>query len=333
MAVLQIRQALRRAMVEEMRRDPDIFLMGEEVGHYNGAYKVSEGMLAEFGEQRVIDTPISEAGFSGLGIGAAMTGMRPIIEFMTWNFSFVAFDQVVNNAAKIYQMSGGQLTLPIVFRGPNGAAENLASQHSQTVDSLYSNFPGLKVVTYSDAADAYGLLKAAIRDDNPVIFLESELTYSVKGEVPDEEYVIPLGKAAVKRPGQDITIVSWGKQVLNVLKAAGQLAKEGVDCEVVDLRSLRPLDHETLFASVAKTGRAVVVHEGTPFAGVGAEVVARVQEACFDLLEAPVLRVTNRDVPQPYAANLEKLVMPSPERIVEAVHRVLGHAHAGGRNG
>jgi pyruvate dehydrogenase E1 component beta subunit len=324
MATLQIREALRRAMVEEMRRDESIFLMGEEVANYNGAYKVSQGMLAEFGADRVVDTPIAECGFAGLGIGAAMVGMRPIIEFMTWNFSFVAYDQLVNSAAKIYQMSAGQYPLPIVFRGPNGAAENLAAQHSTAAESLYAHYPGLKVVTYATAADACGLLKAAIRDDNPVIFMESELTYGVKGEVPDEEYVIPLGVADIVQPGVDVTVVTWGKQRFNCEAAVKALAGQGVSAELIDLRSIRPLDHETLFRSVAKTGRCVVVSEGHLFAGVGAEIVARVQQACFDYLRAPVLRVTNRDVPQPYATNLEKLVMPDPDRIVAAVHKVLG---------
>ncbi|HCH65230.1 MAG TPA: pyruvate dehydrogenase complex E1 component subunit beta [Deltaproteobacteria bacterium] len=326
MAKLQIREALRRAMVEEMQRDERIFLMGEEVAHYKGAYKVSQGMLEEFGPTRVVDTPISEGGFAGLGVGAAMVGMRPIIEFMTWNFSLVAYDQVINSAAKIYQMSGGQFSVPVVFRGPNGAAENLAAQHSTAVDSLYAHFPGLKVVTYADAHDAYGLLKAAIRDDNPVVFLESEMTYGVKGEVPDEEFIIPLGQANVRRTGSDVTLVTWGKQALNCMGVVDQLVSQGVDVEFIDLRSLRPLDHKTLFTSVAKTGRCVVVHEGHLFAGVGAEIAARIQEACFDYLEAPVLRVTNRDVPQPYATNLEKLVNPSPDRILAAINRVLGRA-------
>lgn len=323
MAIIQIREALRQAMQEEMRRDDTIFLMGEEVAHYDGAYKVSQGMLEEFGEDRIVDTPIAENGFAGLGIGAAMAGMRPIIEFMTWNFSFVAFDQVINSASKIYQMSGGQYSIPIVFRGPNGLAENLGSQHSTSVDSLYAHFPGLKVVTYATPYDAKGLLKAAIRDPNPVVFLESEMTYGVKGEVPDEEYVIPLGKADIKRQGDDVTIITWGKQVTNVQQVAEQLALEGISVEIVDLRSLRPLDHEAIFNSVAKTGRAVIVHEGFLFAGVGAEITARIQEACFDILQAPVLRVANRDIPQPYATNLEKLVMPSPERIIGAVRQVM----------
>ena len=326
MAKLQIREALRRAMVEEMRRDDRIFLMGEEVAHYKGAYKVSQGMLEEFGPHRVVDTPISEGGFSGIGVGAAMVGMRPIIEFMTWNFSLVAYDQIINSAAKIYQMSGGQVRVPVVFRGPNGAAENLGAQHSTSVDSLYAHFPGLKVVTYADAHDAYGLLKAAIRDDNPVCFLESEMTYGLKGEVPDEEFIIPLGQANVRRSGADVTIVSWGKPVLWLQDTVAQLVEQGVDVEFIDLRSLRPLDHKTLFGSVAKTGRCVIVHEGHLFAGVGAEIAARLQEACFDHLQAPVLRVTGRDVPQPYATNLEKLVMPSTERVIDAVQRVLGRA-------
>jgi len=323
MAMIQIREALRQAMQEEMRRDESIFLMGEEVAHYNGAYKVSQGMLEEFGEDRVVDTPISENGFAGLGIGAAMVGMRPIIEFMTWNFSLVAYDQIVNSAAKIYQMSGGQYSVPIVFRGPNGPAENLGSQHSTSGESLFAHFPGLKVVSFATAYDAKGLLKAAIRDPNPVVFLESEMTYGIKGEVPDEEYIIELGKADIKRSGTDVTLITWGKQLFTVQKAAESLMAQGIDVEIVDLRSLRPLDHETVFNSVVKTGRAVVIHEGFIFAGVGAELVSRIQEACFDVLQAPVLRVTNRDVPQPYATNLEKLVYPSEDRIIAAVQQVM----------
>ncbi len=326
MATLQIREALRRAMREEMIRDPSVFLMGEEVAHYNGAYKVSQGMLEEFGELRVVDTPISEGGFAGLGVGAAMAGMRPIIEFMTWNFSFVAIDQVINSAAKIWQMSGGQYNIPMVFRGPNGLAENLGSQHSTAVDSIVAHFPGLKVVTYCDAHDAYGLLKSAIRDDNPVCFLESELTYGQKGEVPDQEFLIPLGQAKVRRPGKDLTILSWGKQVLMVEAAAAKLAEQGIEAEVVDLRSLRPLDQEAIYASVSRTRRCVVVHEGYLFAGVGAEIAARVQEVCFDHLDAPVLRVANRDINQPYATVLEKLVGPSIDRVLAAAHRVMGKA-------
>jgi pyruvate dehydrogenase E1 component beta subunit len=324
MATLQIREALRRAMVEEMRVDESIFLIGEEVAQYNGAYKVSQGMLQEFGPDRVIDTPISEAGFAGLGIGAAMAGMRPIVEFMTFNFSLVAYDQVINTAAKTHIMSSGHYKVPIVFRGPNGIAENLGAQHSTSVDSLYAHFPGLKVVTYHDAHDAYGLLKSAIRDDNPVIFLESEMTYGFKGEVPDEEFVIPLGKARVMRQGRDLTMISWGKQVISCIQVCEALAAQGIDVELIDLRSLRPLDHETLFRSVCKTGRAVVVHEGHLYAGVGAEIVSRIQEHCFDYLDAPVLRVTSRDVPQPYNSALEKEVNPNPQRIAAAVNRAMG---------
>lgn len=326
MALLQIREALRRAMVEEMRVDDSIFLIGEEVAQYNGAYKVSQGMLQEFGPGRVIDTPISEAGFAGLGIGAAMAGMRPIVEFMTFNFSLVAYDQVINTAAKTHIMSAGHYTVPIVFRGPNGTAENLGAQHSTSVDSLYAHFPGLKVVTYHDAHDAYGLLKSAIRDNNPVIFLESELTYGIKGEVPDEEFVIPLGKANICRPGKDLTMVTWGKQVIQCKQIVESLAASGIDVELIDLRSIRPLDHETLFRSACKTGRVVIVQEGHLFAGVGAEIAARVQEHCFDYLDAPVLRVTNRDVPQPYNTALEKEVNPNPVRITAAVNRAMGRS-------
>jgi pyruvate dehydrogenase E1 component beta subunit len=322
MAQLQIREALRRAMSEEMRRDPDIFLMGEEVAFYDGAYKVSQGMLAEFGEKRVIDTPIAENGFCGIGIGAAMAGLRPIVEIMTWNFALVAFDQLINNAAKIYQITGGQYRVPIVFRGPGGTAENLASQHSQALESIFAHFPGLKVVSVSTPRDAYGLLKSAIRDNNPVCFMESELMYAFKGEVEDEEFLIPLGKADVKRDGTDVVLITYNKQVHNCLAAAEELAKEGISAMVLDLRSIRPLDEQAIYEAVAKTNKAVIVQEGFPFAGVGAEVAARIQEACFDSLDAPVLRVTNLDVNQPYATNLEKLVVPSTERITAAVRQV-----------
>jgi pyruvate dehydrogenase E1 component beta subunit len=324
MPVIQMREAIRQAMVEEMRRDPTIFLMGEEVAYYDGAYKVSQGMLEEFGPDRVVDTPIAENGFAGLGVGAAMAGMRPIIEFMTFNFSLVAYDQVINSAARIYQMSAGQYKVPMVFRGPNGAAENLASQHSTSVESIYAHFPGLKVVAPSTPYDAKGLLKSSIRDDNPVIFLESEMMYAVKGEVPAEEYLIPIGKADEKRAGTDLVLISWGKQVVNCLRAAELLEKEGVSAAVLDLRSLRPLDHDAIFEAVARTHRVVVVQEGFAFAGVGAEIVARIQESCFDLLDAPVLRVTNRDVPMPYATVLEKQVIITPERVVEAARKVMG---------
>lgn len=322
MAELQLREALRRAMTEEMRRDEDIFLMGEEVAYYDGAYKVSQGMLAEFGDRRIIDTPIAENGFCGIGIGAAMAGLRPIIEVMTWNFSLVAYDQIINSAAKIYQMTAGEFHVPIVFRGPNGAAANLGSQHSQALESLFAHFPGLKVVSTSTPADAYGLLKTAIRDNDPVVFMESEISYGLKGEVPDEEYLIPLGQANIRRDGTDVTLVSWNKQIYACLEAADVLAKEGISARVLDLRTIRPLDEAMLFKCAAETHRMVVVQEGFPFAGVGAEISARVQEACFDALDAPVLRVTNRDINSPYATNLETLVMPSVTNIVEAARAV-----------
>jgi pyruvate dehydrogenase E1 component beta subunit len=322
--ILSFREALREAMTEEMERDESIFLMGEEVGHYNGAYKVSEGMLARFGEKRVIDTPIAETGFAGVGIGAAMVGLRPIIEFMTWNFSITAADQLINNAAKLRYMSNGQFKLPIVFRGPGGAAHALAAQHSQALESLYAHVPGLKVVAPSTPADAKGLLKASIRDDNPVVFIESEVMYALKGEVPAGEHVIPLGTAEVKRPGRDVTIVTWSKMLHTVMKAAEQLAGEGVEAEVVDIRTIRPLDEATVVASVRKTHRCVVVQEGWPFAGVGAEIVALVTHEAFDALDAPPERVTNLDVPMPYARNVEEVVLPSPARVIAAVRRVLG---------
>ncbi|MEQ1564615.1 MAG: pyruvate dehydrogenase complex E1 component subunit beta [Myxococcota bacterium] len=319
MAELQLREALRRAMSEEMRRDPRVLLMGEEVAQYDGAYKVSQGMLKEFGERRVIDTPIAENGFCGLGIGAAMAGLRPIVELMTWNFSLVAYDQIVNNAAKIFQMTGGSYPVPIVFRGPTGAAENLGSQHSQALESLYAHFPGLKVVSTAHPKDAYGLLKSSIRDDNPVVFMESEMSYGLKADVPDEEFLIPLGKGDIKRDGTDVTLVTWNKAVFLCLDAAARLQeKHGISARVLDLRTIRPMDEELLFRCAAETHRMVVVQEGFPFAGVGAEVAARVQEACFDELDAPILRVTNRDIPSPYATNLEKLVMPTVERVVDA---------------
>jgi pyruvate dehydrogenase E1 component subunit beta len=322
--VISFREALREAMVEEMDRDPAIFLMGEEVGHYNGAYKVSEGMLERFGEKRVIDTPIAETGFAGVGIGAAMVGLRPIIEFMTWNFSLVAYDQLVNNAAKLRYMSNGQFTLPIVFRGPGGAAHALAAQHSQALESIYAHIPGLKVVAPATPADAKGLLKAAIRDDDPVIFVESEVMYALKGEVPAGELVVPLGRADVKRPGRDVTLVTWGRMVHTSLQAAESLVAEGVEAEVLDLRTIRPLDVEAIVGSVRRTKRCLVVQEGWPFAGVAAEVIALVAREAFDWLDAPPERVTNLDVPMPYARNLEGLVLPSAERVAAAVRRQLG---------
>jgi pyruvate dehydrogenase E1 component beta subunit len=322
--VLSFREALREAMIEEMDQDPSIVLIGEEVGHYNGAYKVSEGMLDRFGEVRVVDTPIAETGFAGVGIGAAMVGLRPIVEFMTWNFSLVAYDQIVNNAAKLRYMTNGQFKLPIVFRGPSGAAHALGAQHSQAVESLYAHIPGLKVIVPATPGDGKGLLKAAIRDDNPVCFLESEVMYSLKGEVPTGEHVIALGTADVKRAGRDVTVVTWGKMVHTCLKAAEELASGGVDAEVVDLRSIRPLDTELVLASVRRTHRLVVEQEGWPFAGVAAEIVALVAREAFDDLDAPPERVTNLDAPMPYATNLEQLVLPSVPRIVEAVRAVVG---------
>jgi len=324
MRSIRYRDAVREAMQEEMERDPTVFLMGEEVGHYQGAYKVSEGLLARFGERRVIDTPIAEAGFAGVGIGAAMVGLRPIIEFMTWNFSFVAFDQIISNAAKIHQMSGGTVKVPIVFRGPNGAAKQVGSQHSHSVDPFYANIPGLIVAMPSTARDAKGLLKAAIRDDNPVIFLEGETLYGVKGEVPDEaeDELIPFGQARIGREGKDCTIVAWGKPYHTAMEAAAKLAEAGIECEVVDPRTIRPLDHATIVASVKKTNRCVVVHEHWPYGGPGAEIVDRVQRDAFDYLDAPIVRVGALDVPMPYATNLEELVLPTVERIADAVRSV-----------
>ncbi len=320
---LRYREALREAMTEEMERDDRIFLMGEEVGHYQGAYKVSEGLLERFGERRVIDTPIAEGGFAGVGIGAAMVGLRPIIEFMTWNFSAVAFDQILNNAAKLRQMSGGQFTCPIVFRGPNGSAKQVGSQHSHSMEHFYATIPGLKVVAPAFPADAKGLLKAAVRDENPVLVMESETLYGVKGDVPDGDHVVPLGQAHVVLPGSDVTIVAYSRMSHVALEAASELAKEHVSVEVVDLRSLRPLDEETIVRSVRKTHRCVVVHEGWPYGGVGAEVADRVQRLAWDDLDAPVLRVATLDVPMPYNAKLEQYCLPQVDRIVRAVKRVL----------
>ncbi len=322
MALLTMREALGEAMAEEMRRDSSIFLMGEEVAEYDGAYKVSKGLLKEFGSSRVIDSPISEGGFAGLGIGAAMTGLRPIIEMMTWNFGIQAFDQIINNAAKMRYMSGGQFKVPIVFRGPNGAAHMLAAQHSQNVDPLLANIPGLKVVSVSTPYDAKGLLKSSIRDDNPVIFLESEMLYALKGEVPEGEYLIPLGEADKKKEGQDVTLVTWGKITHKALQAADECEKLGISVEVIDLRTLRPLDEEAIFRSVRKTNRCVVVEENWPFASVGTHIADRVQRECFDDLDAPVIRVSQEDVPVPYAENLEEEVLPSVEKIVRAIQTV-----------
>ncbi|HEV7732573.1 MAG TPA: pyruvate dehydrogenase complex E1 component subunit beta [Candidatus Binatia bacterium] len=322
--ILSFREALREALFEEMERDDAIFLMGEEVGHYNGAYKVSEGLLERFGEGRVVDTPIAETGFAGVGIGAAMVGLRPIIEFMTWNFALTAYDQIVNNAAKVRYMTNGQFKMPIVFRGPGGAAHALGAQHSQALESIFAHVPGLKVVVPSTPADAKGLLKASIRDDDAVCFMESETMYSAKGEVPSGEHIVPLGVADVKRAGSDVTVVTWGKMVHTSLKAATTLAAEGVELEVLDLRTIRPMDEAAVFASVRRTHRCVVVQEGWPFAGIAAEVITRVTHECFDDLDAPPERVTNLDVPMPYATNLEALVLPSPERVATTIRRMLG---------
>ncbi len=324
MRQIPFRQALREAMVEEMERDERVFLMGEEVGAYQGAYKVSQGMLEQFGERRVVDTPIAETGFSGVGIGAAMVGLRPIVEFMTLNFTLVAFDQLVSNAAKLRLMSGGQVTLPIVFRGPGGAAHQLAAQHSQCTEAFYCHTPGLKVVAPSNPRDAKGLLKSAIRDDNPVVFIESEVLYGVKGDVPEEEYTVPLGAASVVRPGKDVTIVAWSKMQHLVALALSELEREGIDAEVIDPRTLRPLDEEAILASVRKTNRLVIVEEGWPYGGVGAQIAYAVQRRAFDDLDAPIERVTGEDVPMPYAGVLEKAALPSVEKVMTAVHRVLG---------
>ncbi len=323
MRSMTVREALRDAMAEEMRRDERVFLMGEEVAQYQGAYKVSQGLLEEFGDKRVIDTPITEHGFAGLGVGAAFGGLRPIVEFMTFNFSMQAMDQIINSAAKTLYMSGGQMGCPIVFRGPNGAASRVAAQHSQCYASWYGHVPGLKVVAPCSAADAKGLLKAAIRDPNPVIFLENEILYGHSGDVPEiEDFVLPIGKARIARAGKDVTIAAFSIMVEKALSAAEALAEQGIDAEVIDLRSIRPLDMETVCASLRRTNRLVTCEEGWPQYGVGAEIAARAMEEAFDYLDAPVIRVTGADVPMPYAANLETLALPQPETIVEAARRV-----------
>jgi len=322
MSKITYREALNQAMCEEMERDRNVFLMGEEVAEYNGAYKVSQGMLDKFGPKRVIDTPITELGFAGLGVGAAMAGLRPIIEFMTWNFAILAMDQIVNAAAKMHYMSGGQYRVPVVFRGPGGAAARVAAQHSQSLENWMANVPGIKVVMPSNPADAKGLLKSAIRDDDPVVFIENEISYGDVGEVPDEEYLVPLGKADVKRAGTDVTIVAHSRMVSFALAAADELAKQGISAEIVDPRTIKPLDEATILASVARTNRAVVVEEGWRFAGIGAEISARIMERGFDDLDAPVARVTGKDVPMPYAANLERMALPSVAEIVEAARVV-----------
>jgi len=321
---MTVREALRDAMAEEMRRDEAVFLMGEEVAEYQGAYKVSQGLLEEFGARRVVDTPITEHGFTGLGVGAAFMGLKPIVEFMTFNFAMQAIDQIINSAAKTRYMSGGQMSCSIVFRGPNGAAARVAAQHSQDYASWYAHCPGLKVVAPYSAADAKGLLKSAIRDPNPVIILENEILYGATFEVPeDPDYLVPIGRARIARPGKDVTIAAYSIMVRHALAAADELAKEGIEAEVIDLRSLRPLDTETLVTSVKKTNRLVSVEEGWAFAGIGAELAAQMMEQAFDYLDAPVARVAGKDVPLPYAANLEKLALPQPEDVVAAVKSVL----------
>jgi len=323
MVSMTMREALRDAMAEEMRRDKDVFVMGEEVAEYQGAYKVTQGLLQEFGAKRVIDTPITEHGFAGLGIGAALAGLTPVVEFMTFNFAMQAMDQLINSAAKTLYMSGGQMGCQIVFRGPNGAAARVAAQHSQDYSAWYSHIPGLKVIAPSTAADAKGLLKAAIRDPNPVIFLENEILYGHSSPVPKlNDFVLPIGKAKIARPGNDVTIVSWSMGITYALKAAEELAGAGIDAEVIDLRTLKPMDNETIIASVQKTGRAVTVEEGWQQSGVGAEIAARIMEHAFDYLDAPIARVSGKDVPMPYAANLEKLALPSVTEIVEAAKAV-----------
>jgi pyruvate dehydrogenase E1 component beta subunit len=323
MVTMTVREALRDAMAEEMRRDESVFVMGEEVAEYQGAYKVTQGLLQEFSARRVIDTPITEHGFAGVGVGAALAGLKPVVEFMTWNFAMQAMDQIINSAAKTLYMSGGQMGASIVFRGPNGAAARVGAQHSHDYAAWYSNVPGLKVVMPYSASDAKGLLKAAIRDPNPVIFLENEILYGQSFPVPKlDDFVLPIGKARVHREGKDVTIVSFGIGMTYALKAADELAKEGIAAEVIDLRTIRPMDTDTVVASVQKTGRCVTVEEGFPQSGVGAEIAARIMEEAFDYLDAPVARVTGKDVPMPYAANLEKLALPSVADVVQAAKAV-----------
>ena len=321
--ILALRDAIREGMIEEMRRDENVFLMGEEVAEYNGAYKVSKGMLDEFGARRVVDTPIAELGFAGIGVGAAMNGLRPIVEFMTWNFAVLAFDQIVNNAAKTLSQSAGEFNCPIVFRGPSGAAGQLAQQHSQTFESWLANTPGLKVISCIHPADMKGLIKAAIRDDDPVCVMESEQFYKYEGEVPDGDYLTPIGKAAIRREGTDVTIVSYNKMMLVVEEAAIQLAKEGISAEVIDLRTIRPLDYKTIVNSVKKTNRIVVVDESWPFAGVSSEITYQIQKYAFDYLDAPVVRVNSADTSLPYAPTFVEAYLPSPQKVIEAVKSVM----------
>lgn len=323
MKTIQFREAIAQAMSEEMRRDETIYLMGEEVAEYNGAYKASKGMLDEFGEKRVIDTPISELGFSGIGVGSTMTGNRPIIEFMTFNFALVGIDQIINNAAKIRQMSGGQFPCPIVFRGPTGSAGQLAATHSQAFESWYANCPGLKVIVPSNPYDAKGLLKSAIRDEDPVIFMESEQMYGDKGEVPEGEYTLPIGVADIKRSGKDITLVSFGKILKEALTAAEALAKEGIDVEVIDLRTIRPMDYQTIFESVKKTNRLVILEESWPFGNISTEITYQVQNEIFDYLDAPVEKINTADTPAPYSPVLLKEWLPNHEDVIKAVKKVL----------
>ncbi|WP_394907681.1 pyruvate dehydrogenase complex E1 component subunit beta [uncultured Mesonia sp.] len=323
MRTIQFREAIAEAMSEEMRHDESIYLMGEEVAEYNGAYKASKGMLDEFGPERVWDTPISEAGFSGIGVGSTMTGTRPIIEFMTFNFSLVGIDQIINNAAKIRQMSGGQFNCPIVFRGPTASAGQLAATHSQAFESWYANCPGLKVIVPSNPYDAKGLLKSAIRDDDPVIFMESEQMYGDKGEVPEEEYTIPIGKADIKREGEDVTIVSFGKIIKEAYQAAEELEKENISCEIIDLRTVRPLDYEAIIKSVKKTNRLVILEEAWPFGNVSTEITYHIQENAFDYLDAPILKINTADTPAPYSPVLLKEWLPNSEDVVKAVKKVL----------
>jgi len=323
LVTMTMREALRDAMAEEMRRDPDVFVMGEEVAEYQGAYKVTQGLLEEFGARRVIDTPITEHGFAGVGIGAAFDGLKPIVEFMTFNFAMQALDQLINSAAKTRYMSGGQVQVSMVFRGPNGAASRVAAQHSQDYSSWYSHVPGLKVIAPSNAADAKGLLKAAIRDPNPVIFLENEILYGHSSPVPKlDDYVLPIGRARVVRPGKDVTLVAWSMGMTYAIKAAEELSKDGIEAEVIDLRTIKPMDTATIIESLKKTGRVVTVEEGWKQSGVGSEIAARLMEEAFDYLDAPVMRVCGKDVPMPYAANLEKLALPSVAEVVEAVKAV-----------
>lgn len=323
MRKIPIRQALREAMSEEMRRDPNVFLMGEEVAEYNGAYKVSQGMLEEFGSKRVIDTPISELGFAGIGVGAAMSGLRPIIEFMTWNFAVLAFDQIVNEAAKMRSMSGGQLSCPMVFRGPSGSAGQLGATHSQSFETWMSHVPGLKVISISNSYDAKGLLKSAIRDENPVCFFESEVSYGDMGEVPEEEYLIPIGVADVRREGKDVTIVSFNKMMKVALAAAEELTKDGIEAEVIDLRTIRPVDYNTIVNSVKKTNRLVILEETWPFAGVASEITFHIQRHAFDYLDAPVRRITTLDTSIAYAPTLVEAFLPNHAKVIQTVKEVM----------